>query len=68
MAPILEIENTDFGFHYAAIRKVAGEERSVNIRITPFILPFGRIIPPGTFTVFEVPADDDRARLTGCGP
>jgi phthalate 4,5-dioxygenase len=66
VAPTLEIENTDFGLHYAAIRKISGDEASVNIRITPFILPFGRIIPPGTFTVFEVPADDEHTSTFLC--
>jgi phthalate 4,5-dioxygenase len=67
LAPALEIENTDFGLHYAAIRKLPGEQREmVNIRITPFILPFGRIIPPGTFTVFEVPADDEHTSTYLC--
>jgi phthalate 4,5-dioxygenase len=66
VAPTLDIENTDFGLHYAAIRKVAGDAASVNIRITPFILPFGRIIPPGTFTVFEVPADDEHTSTYLC--
>jgi phthalate 4,5-dioxygenase len=65
-APTLEIENTDFGFHYAAIRNVSGDDGTVNIRITPFILPFGRIIPPGTFTVLEVPADDEHTSTFLC--
>src|SRR6185437_6947919 len=55
LAPSLEIENTDFGFHYAAVRRPGGPSDQVNIRITPFVLPYGRIIPPGRFPVFEVP-------------
>jgi phenylpropionate dioxygenase-like ring-hydroxylating dioxygenase large terminal subunit len=66
LAPTLEIENTDFGLHYAAIRRVGDGRSTVNIRITPFILPFGRIIPPGTFTVFEVPADDEHTSTFLC--
>jgi phthalate 4,5-dioxygenase oxygenase subunit len=65
LAPTLDIENTDFGLHYAAIRRLRDQSR-VNIRITPFILPFGRIIPPGTFTVFEVPADDEHTSTFLC--
>jgi phthalate 4,5-dioxygenase len=67
VAPSLDVENTDFGLHYAAIRKLSGSNTAgVNIRITPFILPFGRIIPPGTFTVFEVPADDEHTSTYLC--
>jgi phthalate 4,5-dioxygenase len=66
LAPTLEIENTDFGLHYAAIRRVGDGQSMMNIRITPFVLPFGRIIPPGTFTVFEVPADDEHTSTFLC--
>jgi hypothetical protein len=66
LAPTLEIENTDFGLHYAAIRRVGDGQSTMNIRITPFVLPFGRIIPPGTFTVFEVPADDEHTSTFLC--
>lgn len=55
-SPRLEVEDTDFGFHYAAIRQSEGDTR--NVRITPFIMPFTRIIPPGLFLLFEVPVDD----------
>jgi len=58
-APTLSIETTDFGFHYAAIRKSASGGQSV--RIVPFILPFTRIIPAQArvATLFEVPLDDE---------
>lgn len=62
-APRLEIEDTEFGYHYAAIR--IAEERSAleNVRIVPFIMPYIRIIPgtknsTAVSMVFEVPADD----------
>jgi phthalate 4,5-dioxygenase oxygenase subunit len=61
--PRFEVEDTDFGYHYAAIRKSPNGEPD-NVRIVPFILPSGRIIPDiaqtGNATiVFEVPIDDE---------
>ena len=58
-APALSIETTNFGFHYAAIRKGANGGQSV--RIVPFILPFTRVIPAQArvATLFEVPLDDE---------
>jgi phenylpropionate dioxygenase-like ring-hydroxylating dioxygenase large terminal subunit len=57
MSPALEIENTQFGFHYTGIRQ-SGE--GFNARLVPLFLPYGRIIPlPGFWTtVMEVPLDD----------
>jgi phenylpropionate dioxygenase-like ring-hydroxylating dioxygenase large terminal subunit len=58
-APVLSIETTDFGFHYAAIRK--GANGAPNVRIVPFVLPSARIIPAQArvATLFEVPLDDE---------
>lgn len=63
-APRLEVENTEFGFHYAAIRQSGQVENGVpieNVRIVPLIMPFTRIIPSRVtyYTIFEVPADDE---------
>jgi phenylpropionate dioxygenase-like ring-hydroxylating dioxygenase large terminal subunit len=63
-APRLEVENTEFGFHYAAIRQTGRSENCVaieNVRIVPLIMPWTRIIPARTayFTIFEVPQDDE---------
>lgn len=61
--PTLEIEDTRFGYHYAAFRK--GSAEGGNVRITPFIMPSGRIIPGGALLGFnstlliEVPVDDE---------
>jgi phthalate 4,5-dioxygenase oxygenase subunit len=62
-SPILEVENTDYGYHYVAKRQgPAGEDGKSNysIRITPVMMPTGRIIPAPAFQfyVFEVPQDD----------
>lgn len=62
-APRFEIEDTWFGYHYAASRTVGedrGGEETRNIRIVPAIMPTGRIIPGpmNDFYVWETPDDD----------
>jgi phthalate 4,5-dioxygenase len=62
-APGLELEDTAFGFHYAATRNAmgaAGERGMRNVRVTPVILPTLRVIPATSFyfSVFETPMDD----------
>ncbi|MCC2097835.1 MAG: Rieske 2Fe-2S domain-containing protein [Hyphomicrobiales bacterium] len=64
-APDLEVENTAFGYHYAAKRQgPAGEDGKANlsIRVTPVVFPTGRIIPAPAFQffVYEVPQDDHK--------
>jgi len=63
--PALEIEDTEFGYHYAAFRKGTNGGAN-NVRIVPFIMPSGRIIPGGALQgpnnatiVFEIPIDDE---------
>ncbi len=62
-APTLDIEATDFGFHYAAFRQDTRQKDAPirNCRVVPIIMPSTRIIPsPSTqYTVFETPADDE---------
>lgn len=62
-SPDFEVEDTPFGYHYAATRKLPptrANDRFRNVRITPAILPTGRIIkgPVADFLVWETPADD----------
>jgi phthalate 4,5-dioxygenase oxygenase subunit len=58
-APRIEAENTDFGFHYAAIRKpIACGDETQYIRVTSFAEPFHVLIPPGVFYINFVPIDD----------
>jgi phthalate 4,5-dioxygenase oxygenase subunit len=62
-APTLEIEDTAFGFHYVAKRQgpLSGDGSPTHsVRVTPAMLPVGRIIPAAAFEyfVFEVPQDD----------
>ena len=64
-APALEIENTPYGFHYAAKRQGPPREDGTptdSVRVTAVIFPTGRIIPltQYQFFVFEVPQDDVR--------
>lgn len=61
-APTLEIEDTAFGFHYAAKRQLpstAADIDGFSARVMPVILPFVRVIPAPAyqFFAFEVPRD-----------
>ena len=64
LAPTLALEDTPFGFHYAAIRQVEGNEADGkrNVRVVPIIMPSTRIIPSPAvqFIIFEVPMNDTR--------
>jgi phthalate 4,5-dioxygenase oxygenase subunit len=56
-APALEVRDTDFGFHYAALRD-AGDGRNVHARITAYVFPNTTMIPPNMFVIHYVPYDD----------
>jgi len=72
MAPKLEIEDTAFGFHYAARRKTDRKDDNgidiENCRIVPLMMPWTRIIPSPTsyYTVFEVAEDDEHTATYIC--
>lgn len=61
-APKLEVEVTDYGFHYAAIRRpIRDPETHAYIRTTVFIAPFTVLIPPNdqyNLAQMLVPIDD----------
>lgn len=62
-APVLEVEDTAFGFHYVAKREGPADSHgdpTYSIRVTPALLPVTRIIPAPAFQfwIFEVPASD----------
>lgn len=64
-APVIECENTPYGFHYAAKRRGPSMDdgaASQSVRVTPVICPTGRIIPAPSFQfyVFEIPQDDHK--------
>jgi hypothetical protein len=57
----LEVEDTDFGMHYAALRrlKVDGAELT-RAMVTGFVLPFTMINPMGDLMLMVVPMSDER--------
>jgi phthalate 4,5-dioxygenase oxygenase subunit len=57
-APVLRVEDTNFGFHYAAIRRAKEGEGKFYVRITPYIMPF-MTFPAGGTGIMRVPMDDE---------
>lgn len=61
-APRLEVEKTEYGFRYAAIRTpIQDAENQVYVRTTIFLAPFSVIIPPNdlyNLAQMLVPIDD----------
>lgn len=66
--PVLDVEDTEFGFHYAAIRELPGNAEGLhNVRVVPVVMPSTRIIPSVAlqFLIFEVPMNDTRTATFG---
>lgn len=61
-APRLQVQRTDFGFRYAAIRRpIRGADTHDYVRITLFVAPFTVLIPPNdryNLSILNVPLDD----------
>jgi hypothetical protein len=57
-APRIEVENTPFGFHYAAVRDVTGEPGKKFVRVTAFAMPYTAFIGGAPGAVIVVPRDD----------
>jgi phthalate 4,5-dioxygenase len=57
-APLIEVENTPFGFHYAAIRDVTGDKGKKFVRVTAFAMPYTAFIGGAPGAVIVVPRDD----------
>jgi phthalate 4,5-dioxygenase len=58
-APRIEVQNTPFGFHYAAIRDVTGDPGKKFVRVTAFAMPYTAFIGgAGSGAVIVVPRDD----------
>jgi len=58
-APRIEVENTPFGFHYAAIRDVTGAPGKKFVRVTAFAMPYTAFIGGvASGAVIVVPRDD----------
>src|SRR5260370_7249640 len=59
-APTIEVDETDFGFHYVAIRQGGGKRVA---RVTAFIAPCFIANANGDVWLAIVPINDDRSNL-----
>ena len=61
-APRLQVERTDYGFRYVAIRRpIAESDTHDYLRITLFVAPFTVLIPPNdryNLSIMNIPVDD----------
>src|SRR5262249_18768196 len=57
-APRIEVENTPFGFHHAAIRDVSGDPSKKFVRVTACAIPYTAFIGGSRGAVIVVPRDD----------
>lgn len=57
-APRIEVEDTPFGFHYAALRDAADDAGRKYVRITAFAMPYTAFVGGGSGGVIVVPRDD----------
>jgi len=61
-APRLQVQRTDFGFRYVAIRRPIKDARTHDyLRITLFVAPFTVLIPPNNLynlSILNIPLDD----------
>ena len=61
-APRLQVQRTDFGFRYVAIRRpIVDESTHDYLRITLFVAPFTVLIPPNdryNLSILNIPQDD----------
>ena len=64
LAPRLQAEDTEFGFHYAALRSLPSEHGPVTeARVTAFVAPFTVVNANGDVVTIVVPANDERSRF-----
>jgi phthalate 4,5-dioxygenase oxygenase subunit len=57
-APKIEVEDTPFGFHYAALREAADGSGGRYVRITAFAMPYTAFVGGSNGAVIVVPRDD----------
>ena len=61
-APRMQLQRTDFGFRYVAIRRPINDESTHDyLRITLFVAPFTVLIPPNdryNLSILNIPQDD----------
>lgn len=60
-APRIEVDETDFGFHYAALRGGTGPDDPVHARVTAFIAPFAVANPNEDLWMGVVPINDTQS-------
>ncbi|HVW32451.1 MAG TPA: (2Fe-2S)-binding protein, partial [Acidimicrobiia bacterium] len=63
LVPRLEVERTDFGLHYAAIRPGVGAGGADQVRVTAYVAPFLCFIAPAGMAFLTVPVDDTHTRF-----
>jgi phthalate 4,5-dioxygenase len=57
-APRLDVRDTEYGFHYAALRGANDGSGNVHVRVTSYIVPTTLMIPPNLFVIHDIPYDD----------
>lgn len=64
LLPRIEVQRTDFGIHYGAIRADAGSKAGLDqVRITAWAAPFICFIAPGGMMHAAIPVDDTHTRF-----
>jgi phthalate 4,5-dioxygenase oxygenase subunit len=61
LAPQLQAEDTNFGFHYVALRNRADLGGQSEARVTPFVAPFMVLNANGDIATIVVPISDERS-------
>jgi phthalate 4,5-dioxygenase oxygenase subunit len=64
-APKIEVEDTPFGFHYAALREAADGADRRYVRITAFVMPYTSFVGGTNGAVIVVPRDDHTCSSLG---
>lgn len=59
-APRLEVDDTEFGFHYAALRG-GGDAGELEVRITAWVAPFAVVNPNQDLWMAVVPINDEQS-------
>jgi phthalate 4,5-dioxygenase len=62
LAPSIEAEVTDFGFHYAALRG-SHTDSAIEARVTAFVMPCIVLNPNGDVATLVVPSNDESCRF-----
>jgi phthalate 4,5-dioxygenase oxygenase subunit len=64
LAPRIDAQDTDFGFHYAAIRAGTGASSAkAFVRVTAFVCPFTVLNPNGDVATIVVPRNDESSNF-----